>query len=465
MNKKRLLLFILLATLFSSIVLANENKNQKQDIKSINEKRLKEIETKEKLNFNDVLFYTYENNNELKAEREKLKAVETTKFRTFGENVLPEVALNVKRGRQSVEQKANNQKYDINHDLDVDEITFSQPVFKSGRTVNSLRIVDNEIGIQRNTLISREQSLLFQAISSALNVLRTKVRFNITKQNEESLKKGYEYSSARQKAGKATITDVFTAKSRYKTALSNTAIAKTNMTSAKANFRRIVSLDPDKIYIEQLDSLFKEIELYRISQDEVIEKASADNPDYLIIKENYSLNKNTLNFSKTDFLPSVTLDAQAYKSKTYTTTSRAMTRNEVGNISLNLKVPIVQSGVKYADYKSSGYSLNQSKFELRNSKRVLREQSIQTYEEFLLTKELLVTALASMQATKKALDSSREESKVGKVTIIEVLDRRKEYFDAQIDLIEVKTQNIIKFYALKVLMGDMVLTKLDIGKK
>jgi len=429
-------------------------KNNQSSSKSI------KIETKNKLKLEDIILYTFENNNELKAEREKLKAVKTTKFRTFGENALPSLDLNINRGRKELKTTTSNQEAQINNDTELDELVLSQPLFKSGRTVTSLKAVNNKINIQKNALFSKEQNILFEAVNSSVNILKTRVVYDITKRNEEALKKGYEYSRARRRVGKSTVTEVLTAKSRYKDALSDTATAKTEMFIAQANFKRVVDLNSDLINTKQIEELFKKTSNYRISQDEVIEKSLTRNPDYLAIKENYSLNRNNLNFNKTDFLPTLSLNAGTSRGKSYAISNKAMTRSEESFVNLALKVPLIQSGVKYSDYKAGGYSLNQSKFEMKNATKVLREQSIKIHEEFLLSRELVGTAKAFMEATETALKASKEESKVGKITIIDLLDREREYFTSQIKVIEAKSNNILKYYSLKVLMGEMALTNL-----
>jgi len=436
----------------------------KSDIGSSVSQRSIEIESKKIIELDDILFYTYENNDELKAEREKLKAVEITKLRTLGDNTFPDLYFNSKRGRRELRSDASNRENQINNDIQVDEFVLSQPIFKSGRTKTSLNAVDNTINIQKNVLFSKEQDILYDSVIATIGLVRTEMIYDIVKQNEESLKKGYEYSQARRRVGKATVTEVYTAKSRYKEALSDTAKAKTNMLVAKANFERIAGLNPNRLKVTQIDILFQRLDKFKTSQDEIYEKALAKNPDYLAIKENYMLSKNNLSFNKTDFLPTITLNAGASRSKAYSITSKAMTRSNEGFVNLDLKVPLIQSGVKYADYKAGGYSVNQAKFEMRNAKKAIREQSIKGYEEFLLSKELIKTAEALEKATKIALDASMEESKVGKINIIDLLDRRKEYFDSQIGVINAKSSNITTYYSLKVLTGEMNLTKLEIHK-
>jgi outer membrane protein len=454
-----------LSIVFIAICLSNMATITNSKAETLSQKSA-EIEKKKQLTLNDILFYTYENNDEIKAHRERLKIVETAKFKTFGANTLPEIYLNSTRGRKNTDRDVSNQNYKTTHNTESDKIVLTQPIFKSGRTVTSLKVADSDIQIQKNKLVSIEQTVLFEAVIAGLNILKTKNIYEITKQNEESLKQGYEYSKARKRVGKATVTEVYTSESRYKDALSKTAIARSHMLIAKANFERIVGLNPDYLNIKQIEVLFNYINKDNITRELVVEKSMKNNPDYLVTKENYKLNQNALNFSKTDFLPSMTLDAGVSRTKSYgATTGAAMTRTSEGFVDLNLRVPLVQSGVKYADYKSSQYSVNQTKFELQREKRILRERSIQTHEEFLLSRELIKSVESARDAAKIALNSSMEESRVGKITMLDVLDRRKEYFESQINVIEAKADNILKFYSLKVLMGEMILTNLEISKQ
>lgn len=436
------------------------NKEYSEEIKSEKiEVKEEKVENK-KFNFREILEFTFENNDTLNAERQKTKATETLKFKTIGENALPNIGVDLNYGYTDFKQKMgvapSNFEIKDNGELENNKIYLQQPLFKSGRTATKLKAVESQIEMQRNQLVQTEQEVLFNTIQATINLLQSKEILDITVQNEESLKNSYEYIKAKKNVGRATSSDLSLAEARYSSAKSDTIMASTDYLNAKATFLKITKINPDSIEVSY-DAIFKNSFGYNVMFDNVLESALQKNPQYQMAKNNYEMSRQNLKFAKTTFLPELYLNAQWGREKTTDSISQ-----RAGSVSLNLKVPLFQSGVEYAQHKQAGYLVNEAKFTLNDVKDTLMQQTMTTYDEFLSSKSLIVSSKAYRDSTKLTLDSTTAEEKVGKATIVDVLDRRREYFNTEISFLKNKTNLIAHYYTLRLLMGELNLVDLFI---
>lgn len=412
------------------------------------------IDNTNKMNLREILEFTFENNDELNAERAKTKAVKTLKFKTIGQNALPNIGADLNYGYTDFKQNFSILKLEDDGTMMNNKLYLQQPIFKSGRTITQVKAANSRIQMQLNTLNQKEQEILFDAIQATVNLLQAKEIYDITVKNEESLKSSYEYVSAIKKVGRATSSDVSLAQARYSSAKSDTIMAGTQYLNAKTNFLKITKIDPNSIDVSY-DAIFKKGFDYSISFDTVLEMALQKNPQYQIAKSNYEMNRNNLNFTRTSFLPEIYLNAQISKQDT----TDVISQRDM-SVSLNLRVPIFQSGVEYASNREASHLLNEAKFTLNDVKESLMKQSMTTYDEFLSSKSLIVSSRAYRDAARLALDSTIAEERVGKSTIVDVLDRRREYFNTEINFLKNKTNVITYYYALRLLMGELNLVDL-----
>ena len=407
-----------------------------------------------KMRLKDILEYTFNNNDTLNAEREKTKAIRTEKSQIFGGNTLPNVGIELDYGWTDFDQKMG--AFSLNDDGETKggKIYLQQPIFKSGRTAMQVKMVNNKIEMQKNKLTDVEQEVLFNTIMATLDLLQSREILAITIKNEESLKNSYDYVVARRKVGRETLANVSLAKARYSSAKTNTILANTDYLNAKAKFSRITKINADLVDIDY-EKIFEECFKYGILFDDVLQSALNKNPKYQMAKSNYEMNRSNLKLAKTNFLPEVYLNAQIAKTDT-----TDIIRNEDKSVGLVVKIPLFQSGTEYAKHKQASYSLNQSKFNLNDVKDVLINQCVSTFDEFLSSKSIVLSSKAYRDAAKLTLENTFAEEKIGRASLVDLLDRRREYFDTEIAYLKYKLNVIKYYYGLKVLMGDLTIKNL-----
>lgn len=424
------------------------------EYKKIIDAQNKLIEEKRTITFRQILENTFVTNDSINAEREKTKAIESQKLKVLGANALPSIGAEVGYGQTDFKQRMAVSTLKEKGSTNYNKIYLQEPIFKSGRTVTQLSMINSRIDMQRNALNQVEQQVLLNAIEKTVDMLQTKEILDLTIKNEESLKNSYEYATARRKVGRTTITDLYLAKARYNSARADTVTAKSRFLDAESNFLRITKIDSKLINVN-LDDIFDYCFKQDMPFDSVVETALSKNPEYQIAKNNYSMNKSNLNYAKTQFLPEVYFNAQIQNSD-----NTDLIASRDASVSLNLRIPLFQSGTEYANHREAGHLLNEAKFTLNDIKDVLLNKCIGMFDDFMSAKSNVMSIKTYRDSAKIALENTVVEESVGKATLVDVLDRRKEYFDTEISYLKYKTSVIKSYYSLKLVMGELNLVDL-----
>lgn len=465
MNKKNTnkILFFTFLFIFVFDACSFKTSFARQHKEEINKPNIDEIsaryptvqEINKRMSLNEILQYTYENNSELQAKRQELNATKTLKTKAIGQGFLPSVSIQSSRGRSYSTEKYPDEKIEVDQDINRDEITLSQPIFESGKGITRIKVAKGQINVKKVELLLTEQTILLEAVKSYVEILKNQEIYELSKANEESLNKSYQLLLLKKEYKRSTIAEVSLAEARHALAVSDTALAKKDLATAQSNFEKITSLNSIIVY-GTMDKLLKEATDYNILKEEIEKLAETKNLNYILYKEKYALSKNVLNDTKTDFLPVVKLNVGAYQNQEYSTSKEATADINEQHASLTLTVPLMSSGNNYANYKNASYSFNKSKFDLQNAKKSLINQINADYEDFIAMKLDVQNAEIYVKSTKASLDAIKEEEKFGKKTMIDVLDRMRENFAAQIKLATSKARMIDSYYELRFLLAELI---------
>ncbi|MDD2840400.1 MAG: TolC family protein [Rickettsiales bacterium] len=450
------LLTFIFCIFFNNVLFARQHKEElnRPNIDEITAQYPNINEIKKRMSLNEILQYTYKNNPELQAKRQELNATKTLKTKAIGQGFLPSVSIQSSRGRSYSTEKYPDEKIEVDQDINRDEITLSQPIFESGKGITRIKVAKGQINVKKVELMLTEQTILLETIKSYVEILKNQEIYELSKANENSLNKNYQLLLLKKQYKRATIAEVSLAEARHALAVSDTALAKRDLATAQSNFEKITGIDSIIIYGD-MEKLLKEVNSYNTTKEEIQKLAEDKNLNYILYKEKYLLSKNVLNDTKTDFLPVVRLNVGAYKNQEYSTSKEATDDISEQHASLTLTVPLMNSGSNYANYKNASYSLNQSKFDLQNAKKSLINQINTDYENFTSMKVDVQNTEIYVKSTKASLDAIKEEEKFGKKTMIDVLDRMRENFAAQIKLATSKAKMIESYYELRFILAEL----------
>ena len=123
--------------------------------------------------------------------------------------------------------------------------TATQTLFNGFQTANRTRQAESQTSAARETLRLIEQTVLLDAATAYMNLLRDRAILDLQRRNVEVLQEQLRQARDRFNVGEVTRTDVAQAESRLAAGRSAALTAESNVTTSRAVFRRVIGVEPD----------------------------------------------------------------------------------------------------------------------------------------------------------------------------------------------------------------------------
>ena len=326
-------------------------------------------------------------------------------------------------------------------------VTVDQTLFNGFRVENSTRAAESRILGARETLRNTEQTVLLNAATAYMNVLRDTALLNLQKNNVEVLDEQLRQTRDRFKVGEVTRTDVAQSEARQAQARSQASVAEGNLRASIATYRQRVGVEPKKLSpaqpIEKL--LPKTIDLaVRISQSEhpaIIGSLHGVDSQQLQVK-----------VVEGELAPSLTLSGSIGKRW-----ESSSSDSELYNASViaRLTVPIYEGGQVYSRVREAKETLGERRIQVDQQRDVVRQAVVASWSQLVSAKAQIQAALAQVAAAEIALAGVREEAKVGQRTTLDVLNSQQELLNARVALVSAQRDRVVASYNVLASIGRL----------
>ena len=122
-----------------------------------------------------------------------------------------------------------------------------QPLFRGFRVVNTVAEAEATVRAGRETLRSVEQSVLLEAVTAYLDVVRDQAIVRLRENNVTVLTRDLRATQDRFNVGEVTRTDVAQAQARRAAAVSALDLAKSNLQTSRATYERVIGHPPSNL--------------------------------------------------------------------------------------------------------------------------------------------------------------------------------------------------------------------------
>ncbi|WP_435085309.1 TolC family outer membrane protein [Candidatus Pelagibacter bacterium nBUS_33] len=396
----------------------------------------------------DALNQAYQNNIQLNAERENLKASEQDVNISKG-NYLPSLTLS---GTQSQEDtsKLTNRDGSNAAITDVDPFTTSikleQTILDFGR---GLELKKSKVGLDlaKARLIKKEQDVLHSAIDAYSNLILAREKNDINEKNLNLLTRQVENDKIRLDRGQITITDLAQSESSLAGAQAQFTQAKSELLIAKLTYQNIIGKISD---VNQLEKSSNSIVGVPNSLNEAINLSKQNNPDIKIAKFDLVQSEKDLSISKSDLAPTATLSLE----KSYTDDiSSTYDEREKETLKATVSWPFFSGGKKFSTIKKNS--------NLTTRKRLLLDDAVRTNETHVASawsslessESFLNSVKAQVRAAQIANDGIAAEYERGSRTTLDVIQSNALLLSAQISLASSEKNYLMAQYNLLKAVG------------
>lgn len=332
-------------------------------------------------------------------------------------------------------------------------VNITQPLYRGGRTQAQIRAAEALVQAQRARLHSIEQTILLQAVTAYMDVVRDQAIVELNRNNEQVLRRQLEAANDRFRVGEITKTDVAQAESRLARATSDRVSAEGNLISSRATFARVVGQMPATLDASPT------IPPLPASEDEAMRIADAGHPDILTTIYAEEAARHDIDTAFGALLPTLSLEANLSKSKEVQTEDLEITTK---NVLARLTVPLYQGGSEYSLVRQRKETASQRRIEIDDQRRAIRQAVTRSWEGYNTARSRIVANEEQARAARIALDGVQQEATVGSRTVLDVLDAEQELLNANVQVVTATRDRGVAAYQLLASIGQLTAEKLGL---
>ena len=396
----------------------------------------------------DALNQTYQNNIQLNAERENLKASEED-VNISKADYKPSLTLS---GSKSIENtnKLTNQSGGDATISDVDPFTTSikleQTILDYGRDLTLEKNITG-LDLAKAKLIKKEQDILHSAIDAYSNLILAREKLAINKKNLNLLNRQVENDKIRLDRGQITITDLAQSESSLAGAQAQFTQAKSDLLISKLTYENIIGKIADPNQLKKNSNAIVSIPK---TLNEAINLSKQNNPDIKIAKFDLAQSEKDLAISESDLKPTASLSLE----RSYTDdVSSTIDQREKDVLKATVSWPFYTGG-------KTKSTINK-KSNLTTRKRLLLDDAVRTNETNVASswsslessKGFLNSVKAQVRAAQIANDGIAAEYERGSRTTLDVIQSNALLLSAQLSLASSEKNYLMAQYNLLKAVG------------
>lgn len=328
-------------------------------------------------------------------------------------------------------------------------ITATQTLFNGFQTANRTRAAEGQVLAARATLRNSEQSVLLDAVTAYMNLLRDTAILGLQKSNVEVLQEQLRQTRDRFNVGEVTRTDVAQAESRLAGGRSQLLTAESNYKTSVAAYRKVIGTEPSKLSRATPVDRFSPRALAA-----AIAVGTATNPSVVSAQHNVDVAQLQVQVAEGALYPSLSVQG-SFQRNWLSTSSLSVMESYSASVLGTLSVPIYQGGSEYSLIRQAKETLGQRRLDLDNARDTARQNVVQSWGQLEAAKANIEATQSQVQAAEIALNGVREEARVGQRTTLDVLNAQQELVNARVSLVSAQRDRVVASYTLLAAVGRL----------
>lgn len=400
----------------------------------------------------DALAAAYMSNPTLEAARAQLRATDENVPQVLSE--WRPTVLGTAQGGHEWDQQNKPLELDTETNPRSYGVTVRQPIFDGFGTVAGTSLAENQVQAGRAQLTDTEQTVLLNAVTAYMNVVRDAAVLELNRNNEKVLQRQLEATQARFDVGELTRTDVAQSEASLQGAIAARIQAEGQLTASQAIYRQVIGEEP--VDVKMPDG---KLPTLPSSREESV-ALSRGVPDVRSAEFQERAAKDDIDVQFSDLLPTVSIEGSWQRQQDL---GLRDSESDVGSVIGQVTIPLYQAGAPDS-------RVRQSKQRYMQSRRLTDEALRQAEQEAVNSWTSLQTTIAQkrsfeeqVRANEIALEGVRQEQEVGARTILDVLDAQQALLVSQVNLVSTQTDQVVAEYRLLAAGGSLTAQNLALN--
>ena len=390
-----------------------------------------------------ALVRAYQNNPQLNAQRAIVRSTDENVPQALS-GYRPKVAVTASAGYQYTD--AQSSAFGSSVDFHGAQVTasaggtVSQTLYNGNQTANKTRAAESQVSGAREGLRVLEQTVLLTGATIYMDYLRDAAILEVQRSNTRVLEQTLKQTQDRFNVGEVTRTDVAQSEAQLAAGKTQQLTAEANLTTTRANFRRIIGNEPEALAPGSPVDRFLPKTL-----PTAVELSLIENPNVTAAMFGIDVNYLQVKVNEGALLPTVSLQASVQQSyEQQLTIFRSFGASAVAQIS----VPVYQGGAEYSLIRQSKETLAQQRLNLEQVRDQTRANTVTAWGQLVAGKAQVSSAQSQVTASEIALNGVREEAKAGQRTTLDVLNAQQALVNARVALVTAQHDRVVASYSV-----------------
>jgi outer membrane protein len=334
-------------------------------------------------------------------------------------------------------------------------VTGQQTLYNGFQTANRTRAAESAVFAARETLRVIEQTVLLDAATAYMNVLRDTAILEVQRSNVRVLGETLRQTRDRFNVGEVTRTDVAQAQAQLAAGQSQLLGAESTLASSRAIYRRVVGAEPARLAPGMpVDRLSPRV------LPAAIAEGTANNPSVTAAMYGVDVAALQVKVAEGALYPVLTLQTSVQRNHD---PQLGITEQFSASVVGAVTIPIYQGGGEYSTIRQSKETLGQRRLDLATTRDQARQTVVQAWAQHEAAKAQIQAAQEQVTASEVALNGVREEARVGQRTTLDVLNAQQALVNARVNLVTAQRDRVVASYALLSAVGRLSPQTLGLG--
>jgi outer membrane protein len=326
-------------------------------------------------------------------------------------------------------------------------ITAQQTLFNGFQTANRTREAESKVFAARATLRVIEQTVLLDAATVYMDVLRDATILEVQRSNVRMLGETLGQARGRFKLGEVTRTDVAQAEAQLAAGKSQMLGADANLTTSKATYRKVIGSEPGR-----LDPGLPVDRLSPRTLAAGIEAGITANPSVTAAMYGVDVAQLQVKISEGALYPTVALLGNVQRAHDVT---GLIPEQFYGSVLIGATIPLYQGGAEYSTIRQSKETLTQRRLDLATTRDQARAAVVQAWAQLQATQAQIQAAQEQVRTAEVALKGVRMEALLGLRTTFDVLNAQQVLVNARVNMATAQHDRCVSSYSLLSAVGRL----------
>lgn len=396
-----------------------------------------------------ALARAYANNADLNAQRASVRATDEQVPRAKS-GYLPRVTAAAQGGRDNNVYNGS----EANLTPRGLSLTVTQNLYNGDRTANQINAAEAGVLAAQAGLRQTEQSILLNAATQYMNVVRDEAVVRLRTANIGVLKEQLRQTQDRFQVGEVTRTDVAQVEAQLAAAEAEFSTAETNLAVSRAAYGQVVGAEP--VDLADAEPVSKGLPG---SLKEALAAGESSHPQVQAARHAVEVAEASVKAAEGELKPSVDLQGSVSRNWDYKAANDDVSDAKLLGV---LSVPLYEAGEVSARVRAAKETLGQRQLEADSARFAVRSAIAGAWSQYETANARLKSAKAQIAAAEIALNGVREEAKVGQRTTLDVLISSQNLLGAQVNLVSAQHDRVVASYQVLASVGRLSAARLGL---